>query len=105
VSSDPEQIGPTVVVPVRSRWRRSEVTFGPIGRVLATAAVVVPMVFMLLFSVFFLVAGLLLMPVALMALKQIWRPVQIGEVRLPAPIAPDQPTAPSIMDRDAPQRW
>jgi hypothetical protein len=80
------------------------VTFGPTGRVVATVVVLSPVIFMLVFSLPFLIAGCVLSPVAVMALKQIWRPVRIGEVRIPAPLS-DQPTVPSIMDREAPQRW
>lgn len=108
--SDPEhgylaQPGPTVVVPVRSRWNRSEVTFGPVGRVVATVAIVAPLIFMLVFSLVFLIAGLLLLPVAWMALKQIWQPVKVDTVRLPGPLPPTESSTPSIMDREAPQRW
>jgi hypothetical protein len=98
-----ESAGPSVVVPVRSRWVRSETTFGPVGRVVATVLILVPMAFMLIFSAVFLIAGLLLTPVAFMALKHIWRPVKVDTVRLPTAIVSD-PT-PSIMDREAPQRW
>lgn len=102
---EPKQAGPTVVVPVRSRWHRSELTFGPVGRVVATVLIVAPLIFMLVFSVVFLVAGLLLLPVAWMALKQVWQPVKVDTVRLPGPLAPTEPSTPSIMDREGPQRW
>jgi hypothetical protein len=97
--------GPSVVVPVRSRWVRSETTFGPVGRVVATGLILAPMIFMLIFSLPFLIAGVLLTPVAYLALKHVWRPVQVDSVRLPTALPAGATSTPSIMDREAPQRW
>jgi hypothetical protein len=88
-----------------SRWKRSEVTFGPIGRIIATAVVLVP----IFYSVFFLVAAVLWAFLILpMATRDIWRRVRTDDVP-PALVIPPEPgpLAPgeSINDRVVPRRW
>jgi hypothetical protein len=36
---------------VRSRWRKTPTTFGPVGRVIATIALVIPLVFFVVIGV------------------------------------------------------
>jgi hypothetical protein len=92
-----------------SRWRRSEVTFGPVGRLVATVVVMVPIVFAIFYSVFFIIAAaiwaLTLMP---WALRDIWRRTYVGTAEPsivlppePAPLTPGE----SILDRQPPARW
>jgi hypothetical protein len=92
-----------------SRWRSSEVTFGPRGRVVATLLVLVPVAYAVFVNVMFLVAaaiwGLFLLP---WALRDIWRKVPDRDAAaepaippVPGPIAERE----SILDRPAPRRW
>jgi hypothetical protein len=109
-----------------SRWERSEVTFGPAGRVCVTILLFVPVWFGIFFNVFFLVAAAIWMFVLPMALHQVWQPVRIGdETAWPVigpsaaqpvigpsaaqPVIPAEPAEPapgeSLMERSAPARW
>jgi hypothetical protein len=93
-----------------SRWRPSAVTFGPVGRIVATIVVLLPILYAVFVSVFFLIAaaiwGLTIVP---WALRDIWRRVPAGPPP-PAPIVPTPQTRPlepgtSIADRHPPARW
>jgi hypothetical protein len=88
-----------------SRWERSEVTFGPVGRIAVTMLLFVPVWFGIFFNVFFLVAAAIWMFVLPMALHQIWQPVRACDE--PAwPVIPAEPaTTESQMERTAPARW
>ena len=60
-----------------SRWAPSEVTFGPVGRVVATVLLFIPVWFGIFYNVFFLVAAAIwaigIMP---LAYRDVWRRVR-----------------------------
>jgi hypothetical protein len=73
--SAPETLAPPVV---RTRWRKTQTTFGPVGRVLATIALVVP--FLLLVAAGILDGGMTIGGAALWGvvimpwgLRDVWR--------------------------------
>ena len=91
-----------------SRWLRSEITYGPTGRVVWTVLILAPVIFVVFFSAVFLVAGVIWLFVVPIALRDVWRAVK--DRRQPPPIiipADPQPLRPgeSIHDRDVPGRW
>ena len=101
----------------RSRWAASEITFGPVGRIVATA-LVVGVVWWLnqVLGIFFLVlAGAFLWQVVPQALRDIWRPVRLPPTEQDAirakaeamrldELPPTPPESP-IDERPAPSRW
>lgn len=94
--------------PVRSRWLRSEVTFGPVGRVVCTVLLIAPVVFGIFVSAVFFVFGVLWLFIVPMGLRDIWRAVRVPGA--PPPIViPEEPKPPapgeSIQDREIPRRW
>lgn len=63
---------------VRSRWRKTPTTFGPLGRVLATFALVVPFIFFLIIGILtggFELGGAVIWGVILMpwGLRDVWK--------------------------------
>ncbi len=62
-----------------SRWAGSEVTFGPVGRVVVTIVLFVPVWFGIFYSVFFLVAAAIwLIGVVPLAYRDVWRRVRLA---------------------------
>jgi hypothetical protein len=92
-----------------SRWKQSEVSYGPVGRVVATVLVVFPVLFAVFYSAVFLIAGalwgLFILP---MALRHIWRPVRDdsapSELLLPSNIRVIAASE-LIDERVGPARW
>jgi hypothetical protein len=84
------------------------VTYGPIGRVAWTLALVVPIVFGVFYSIFFLVAAATWAFVVPVALRDVWRavrdPTQEPPLRIPPHADPPAPGE-SIHDRTPPSRW
>lgn len=73
------ELPPTVV---KSRWRKSATTFGPLGRVLATIALVVPFIVFVVLAIFTggmilaapVIWGFIIMP---WGLRDTWRAGQV----------------------------
>jgi hypothetical protein len=102
--ADQDSVG---IRPGVSKWKRSEVTYGPVGRVVATVVVLLP-VLGAVFSVFFLIASLLwLFGIVPMALRGIWRRVRDDEAPATLELGPDLSVPPgeTINDRVGPARW
>jgi hypothetical protein len=99
-------LAPTV--PVHSRWKASEITFGPVGRIVATGLVLVPVLYGLFVNVFFLVAAGIWCFLLPGVLRDIWRRTRVGErpsldgVTVPAR-EPEEENM--IGRRQAPRRW
>jgi hypothetical protein len=94
--------------PGTSKWKRSAVTYGPVGRVVATVLVLFPVVFGALFSVFFLIAAAIwLFGIVPIALRGIWRQVRDDEAPATLELGPDHSVLPgeAIKDRVGPVRW
>ena len=92
----------------RSRWLRSEITFGPTGRIVCTVLLIVPVLFGIFYSVFFLIAAAIWLFIVPMALRDVWRAVRVPGAEPAIVIPPDpKPPAPgeSIHDRKMPRRW
>ena len=102
-----------------SRWARSDLTFGPVGRVVATVGVLIPVWWLLVWAGPFgfgclVIYGFFLVP---WALRDIWRPVRRRateaeelQARLERELARDRAAAAAvpddgITDRPAPPRW
>jgi hypothetical protein len=90
-----------------SRWQASAYTYGPVGRVVATVLVAAPVVYGLVFDIFFLIAGSLLLPVAVVALRHIWAPVPIrrSSPAVPPFASPAHMDGNSILKREGARRW
>lgn len=96
-----------------SRWARSTVTFGPVGRVVATVAVLLPIWWWLAWALFAAVLGLPVYLFVLLpwAMRDIWRrvptrpldPLGVGVVAGLEPPAVEPET--SIERRTPPPRW
>lgn len=76
----PKTLPPVVV---RSRWRKTTTTFGPIGRVLATIALVVPLIFFVVIGVLtggLTIAGAVIWGFIIMpwGLRDVWKAGQIS---------------------------
>jgi hypothetical protein len=97
-----------VTHPAKSRWLRSEVTFGPIGRIVCTILLIAPVLFGIFYSVFFLVAGFIWLFIVPLGLRGIWRAVRNPHAP-PTLVLPPEPAPPgpgeSLHDRRPPQRW
>jgi hypothetical protein len=76
---------PAATLPVhvtKTRWRKTQTTFGPLGRVLATMALVIPFAFFLAIGILSggmfvggaLIWGILLMP---WGLRDVWKAGQL----------------------------
>jgi len=96
-----------------SRWQRSEVTFGPVGRVVVTILLLIPVWFGVFYSVFFLVAaaiwGLWIVP---LAYRDVWRKVRASRTHADELSTeyhhayPDAgPARTDIASREMPPRW
>ncbi|MFZ0324205.1 MAG: hypothetical protein WAN48_08755 [Actinomycetes bacterium] len=71
---------PSHVAPTASRWAKSDVTFGPVGRVVSTVLLVLPMLFFVatgLFTMdpFVLVGAAIWFFFMVTGLRHVWRPV------------------------------
>lgn len=91
-----------------SRWLRSEVTFGPVGRVVWTIVLVAPILFALFYSVFFIVAAAIWAFILPMGLRDIWRKVKNPDYEEPIVLPPETPPlkdGESVHDRKMPRRW
>ena len=78
--SAPAALPPTVV---RSRWRKTTTTFGPVGRVIATICLIVPFVIMLvggLIGDVFALGGAAVWLFVIMpwGLRDVWKAGQVG---------------------------
>jgi hypothetical protein len=94
--------------PATPRWRRSMITYGPAGRVIATVVVLFPIVFAVFVSVAFLFAAVVWLFLVPMALRDIWRPILVGEVEKSVPVghlAEEADFVPVIAERAGPKRW
>jgi len=93
---------------VKSRWISSEVTLGPVGRIVLTVVVLAPAIFGIFVSAVFFIFGVLWLFIVPMALRDIWRAVHIPGTGKPIDF-PQDPTPPapgeSLHDRRPPQRW
>ena len=96
-----------------SRWQRSEITFGPLGRVVITVALLAPVWFGIFYSAFFLVfAALWAFFIIPLAYRDVWRKVRAA--RTPADelaleyrraVPDDGPARTDINSRTMPTRW
>jgi hypothetical protein len=90
-----------------SRWLRSEVTFGPVGRVTWTILLFLPLLFAIFYNFFFIVAAAIWMAIVPMGLRDVWRRVKrpgyetMPELPAPKGLQPGE----SLHDRTPPQRW
>jgi hypothetical protein len=94
--------------PASPRWRRSTITYGPAGRVIATLVVLFPIAFAVFVSVYFLVAAVVWLFLLPTALRDIWRPILVGEVEKSVPVghlAAEADFVPVIAERAGPKRW
>jgi hypothetical protein len=69
------RLPPTIV---KSRWRKTQTTFGPVGRVLATIGLVIPLIFFAVLAYYsrgLIIGGLIVWGVFLMplGLRDIWK--------------------------------
>jgi hypothetical protein len=95
-----------------SRWASSPITFGPVGRVVATVLVILPLLWFGLYAGAFGIIGLVVWGGILLpwAMRDIWRPVPtapldpLGVGDLPPEPAPIDPET-SIQHRAPPRRW
>lgn len=98
-----------------SRWARSEVTFGPVGRVVATIVVLLPLVWLLTSAGLYGIVGVVIYGTTLVpwALRDIWRRTrraatedELLQARLAAELARDRATEQAAAeDRTPPTRW
>lgn len=99
-----------------SRWQRSDVTFGPVGRVVATIGVLLPLLWFLFGAGVFGIVGVVAYGFGLVpwALRDIWRPTRRPatedeelQARLAGELARDRAAeqATDIADRRPPSRW
>jgi hypothetical protein len=92
-----------------SRWQGSEVAFGPVGRIVATLLVLIPILFAIFVNVFFLIAAAIWAFFVLpRAMRDIWRRTSTSPAQPPIIIPPEPgpiPPGESINDRTPPARW
>lgn len=94
------------MVPVHSRWRSSAVTFGPVGRVIATLLVLGPFVFAIFVNSLFIIAATIWLFTAPTALRHIWARVRVGERELiESEPLPDAEPEDAIASRSGACRW
>jgi hypothetical protein len=87
---------------------RSEVTFGPTGRIVCTVLVVAPALFGIFVSAVFFIFGVLWLFIVPLGLRDIWRAVRVPGAQPPIVIPPEpKPPGPgeSIQERKLPRRW
>jgi hypothetical protein len=93
-------------VPVHSRWRSSAITFGPVGRVVATVVMLLPLVLAIFVNAVFIFAAAIWLFMLPMALRNIWLRVRIGEREVPVPDpVPGAEPADAIAARLGARRW
>ena len=71
---------PSAPKPKPSRWAKSDTTFGPLGRIVATIGMVVPFIFfvaagLLTIDPFVLIGGVIWGGLMFVGLRQVWQPV------------------------------
>jgi hypothetical protein len=76
----PKTLPPVVV---RSRWRKTKTTFGPVGRILATVGLVVPLIFFVVIGILsggltIFGAGIWGFVVMPMGLRDVWKAGQVS---------------------------
>jgi len=83
------------------------VTFGPVGRVVATVLILAPVVFGVFVSVFFLVAAAFWACVVPFALRDVWRRTRVGSQAVPDLVASSaaHSNEDPICARVPPRRW
>lgn len=99
----------------RSRWIGSDVTFGPVGRIVVSLLMLVPLWWFMTYGSFGAVAFLpiWLLKILPWAVRDIWRPVKLPAndadiIRSKHELleqAEAAPTHPSVSDRPVPNRW
>jgi hypothetical protein len=104
----PDPPNGSAVAPVYSRWRASAVTFGPVGRLVATSLVLLPVVYGIFVNAMFLLAAALWIFLLPTALRDIWIGVRTGD-ELPLRIAdldrPVRSDVDKIANRKTSTRW
>jgi len=85
----------------------SAVTFGPVGRIVATAVVLLPTVFALFVNSLFILAALIWLFVLPRALRGIWARAHVGDVQdlSEPPPRPDADPHDTIAGRAGTRRW
>ena len=76
----PASLVPSTPTPKPSRWAKSDTTFGPVGRMIATAAMLVVLLFfiatgLLTFDPFVLIGAGIWGFLTIVGLRQVWQPV------------------------------
>ena len=76
----PAALTPSALTPKPSRWAKSDTTFGPVGRIVATIAMFIPLVFfvvtgVLTFDPFELIGTVIWLGLMAVGLRQVWQPV------------------------------
>lgn len=99
----------------RSRWARSDVTFGPVGRVVASLLMLVPLWWFIKYAGVFGIVGvpIWLVKVLPWGLRDIWRPVKVAatdadRIRARHQLLQQSEAAPrnaSIAADEAARRW
>ena len=89
-----------------SRWVRSDVTFGPVGRLVATGLALAPVWWFVVYGGVFGIVGLIVWVPFLLpwVLRDIWRRVPDGR-ELPHLSWPDHDADGGIEERRGPSRW
>ena len=72
---------PSHLMPETSRWAKSDTTFGPVGRVVTSILMVVPLLFfiaagLLTFDPFVLIGAVIWAGLMFVGMKHIWAPVR-----------------------------
>jgi hypothetical protein len=91
-----------------SRWRRSTLAYGPVGRVAWTLVLIAPILFAIFVNMIFLVAAAIWCFILPMAFRDVWRKVKNPDYEPPIVMPPDPPTlkeGESVHDRRPPGRW
>jgi hypothetical protein len=91
-----------------SRWRRSTISFGPVGRLVWTVVLLIPILYAIFINMVFLVAAAIWAFILPMALRDVWRAVKNPDYEPPIVLPPDPPTlkeGESLHDRRPPRRW
>jgi hypothetical protein len=79
--TQPRELTPSLPLGKASRWAKSDTTFGPVGRVVATIGMIVPFLFfvatgLLTFDPFVLVGAGIWGVLMAMGLRQVWQLVE-----------------------------
>lgn len=91
-----------------SRWVSSEITFGPVGRIVATCLVLAPVVYGIFVNILFALAAVIWLFVLPLALRDIWARVTRQLVTVHALASATPPltiTQSTIGTRTGPRRW